>query len=224
ARGTHDELRGSQYLLVRALADQQLHYVRVANAAALRGLEDGGIVRVRDGKGRVEVLSARSVQSQVDAPAWTWLDRQMHRLSQGKPAAVAFDATLEAAAAARQRWMIEHGHAAAQDGQYRLKPGVADTLRRREEQAAARQYRGRNGVTPSALPAGGEVEGTYRGTLHLHGGPQAVVEGRQQTYLVPITRVPTAARGTAVVAQRPLVGRGTVVPASARPSHSTERE
>jgi type IV secretory pathway VirD2 relaxase len=224
ARGTHDELRGSQYVLVRALANQRLHYVRLTNPAALRGLEDGGIARIRDGKGRVEVLSARSVESQTDAPAWTWLDRQMHRLSQGKPAVVAFDATLEAAATARRRWMIEHGHAATQDGQYRLKPGAADTLRRREEQAVARQYQERDGVTPAALPVGGEVEGTYRRTLHLHGGPQAVVEGRQQTYLVPVTRVPTMARGAAVVAQRPPVGRGTVVPASACPSRSAERE
>lgn len=224
AHGTHDELRGNPYVLVRAQADQHLHYVRVANAAPLRGLEDGGVVRVRDGKGRVEVLSARSVQSQIDAPAWTWLDRQMHRLSQDKPAVVAFDATLEAAAAARQRWMIEHGHAVMQDAQYRLKPGAAETLRRQDEQAVVRQYQERNGVTLASLPDGAEVEGAYRRTLHLHDGPNAVVEGRQQTYLVPVTRVPAVARGTFVVAQRPSVGRGTVVAAAGRPNRSTERE
>ncbi len=224
-RGTHDELRGSRYLLVRGLQDQQLHYVRVVNSAALRGLEDGGIVRVRDGKGRIEVLSRGSLQSQTDAPAWTWLDRQMHRLSQGKPAVVSFDATLTAAVEARRQWMVQHGHAVMADGLYRLNPGVADRLRQQEQQAVSRQHQAQHGVTLAPLSAGAEVHGVYRRTLHLHTGTHAVVQGKRATYLVPVTHVPAAiSRGAAVVAHRPAVGRGTVVPAPIQAGRSAERE
>lgn len=243
ATGTHDELRGSQYVLVRAAADQQLHYVRVANIAALRGLEAGSVVSVRGaderratadvtavkplhtgrGLGMVHVLSARSIQSQLDAPAWTWLDRQIHRMAHGKPAAVAFDSTLEAAAEARRRWMIDHGYATNVDGQYRLNLSAARELRQREWQAVDREHQKKHGGAIAPLPPGSGVEGRYRGTLALHAGLHALIDGSERTHAVPVSHAPAVPRGTSVVARVAADGRGTVA-AQPRTERPLERE
>ena len=308
--GTHDELRGSQYVLVRDLPTQRLHYARVANAGALRGLETGGIVRVSGtdprrarldatiaevahGNGGVyttdahrarlptsltpaemsgilkahehrlatllrssvvertssgwivrevealsngaharahgttafiEVLSGRSVQSHVDAQAWTWLDRQMHRLSRGQSTEVPFDAALDAAADARRRWMIEKGYAAIADGLYQLRPAAAQELRRYEWQQVSQEHQRRHGNALLPLPSNAEVQGRYRGTLALHAGPHAMVASRDRTYLVPVPRTPITAYGTAVVARVLPNGRGMVVAAPPRLPSQLERE
>ena len=82
--GVHDELRDQQYVLIQD-AKNQMHYARVANRESLAILQPGGLVRVSGegiknaGKaGRIELISPRSIESQINAKAVTWLDRQMY--------------------------------------------------------------------------------------------------------------------------------------------------
>lgn len=180
--------------------------------------------RARGGTAIVDVLSGRSVQSQVNAQAWTWLDRQMHRVAHGRSTEVGFDPTLQVAAETRRRWMIEHGYAATVDGQYRLRPAAAHELRQREWQAVSQEHQKRHGVAVTPLAAGPEVQGRYRGTLTLHGGPNAIVASRERTYLVPVPRTPATPHGTAVVARVLPGGRGMVVTAPQRAARQLERE
>ncbi len=116
--GSHDELRDRRFLAVEDGQGRVL-YVRPVNPHALRVLEEGSLVRLhpaqsqrqseneqrtmQGGYGIVEVLSAHSIQSQVEAEAWTWLDRQLHLRSLGKETTVTSDPALQQAAESRQR-------------------------------------------------------------------------------------------------------------------------
>ncbi len=75
-------------------------------------LASGEQARIPGGLGVVQVVSARSLQNQITAEAWTWLDRQMYRQSQSKAISIPFDPAMEKSAEARRQWMIEHGYAA----------------------------------------------------------------------------------------------------------------
>ena len=144
--GSHDEVRDRRFLAIED-AHGRVLYVRPVNPHALRVLEEGSLVRLRPaqsqrqsekqrrpagrGYGIVEILSARSIQSQVEAEAWTWLDRQLHLRSLGKETIVTSDPALQRAAQSRQRWMAEHGYAQLQEGRYQLRPNAQQSLQAR---------------------------------------------------------------------------------------------
>ena len=134
-------------------------------------------------------LSARSMETQVSAKAWTWLDRQVHLRSQGKPTAVPAGGAWEQIAKARQQ-PVKHGYAGMQSSQYVLRSGATEELRQKEWQAAASMLIERFGRTPQPLTPGAEVKGTYRGTIGMHSGLYAAVAGRSEVYLAPVGRVP----------------------------------
>ena len=179
-------------------------------------LARGDHARVPRGHGSVQVVSARSIAGQTDAAAWTWLDRQLYLRSAGKPTAVPFDPELEAAARARQRWMIEHGHAQVVDGRYTLRPGAQDALREAEWRAASAGLRQRFGGSPERVGAGGQAAGTYRGTVALHAGLHATVADGTRVHLVPVERVPPLVPGTAVRASVTAASRGILVAEAGR--------
>ena len=153
-------------------------------------LSQGDYAQSRDGSGIVEIVSARSIESQTDAEAWTWLDRQIYLRSRGKPASVPFDGGLAQLAQARQRRMMERGYAVMQGDQYVLRSGAADELRQKEWQATAASLTARFGRTPQPLAPGAQATGAYRGTIAMHSGLYAAVAGRLEVYLAPVRRVP----------------------------------
>ena len=179
--------------------------------ADVDALARGDHARSRPGHGFVAVVSARAVAGQADAAAWTWLDRQLYLRAAGKPTAVPFDQELETAAAARQRWMVEHGHAQLAEGRYALRPGAQNGLREQEWRAASPDLRRWFGGSPQRLSPGGHAAGTYRGTVALHAGLHAAVADGGRLHLVPVDRVPPLAAGTAVGAMVNGAGRGILV-------------
>jgi type IV secretory pathway VirD2 relaxase len=179
--------------------------------ADVDALARGDHARSPRGHGFVEVVSARSVAAQADAAAWTWLDRQLYLRSAGKPTAVPFDPELEAAAAARQRWTVDHGHARRVGDRYTLRPGARDALGEEEWQAVSPELRRRFGGSPQPLRPGGQVAGTYRGTVALHAGLHAAVTDGDRVHLVPVERLPPLAAGATVRASVSAAGRGILV-------------
>lgn len=179
-------------------------------------LTSGEYARSHDGRGIVEIVSARSVTSQVTAEAWTWLDRQIHLQAQGKTPAAAFHSVLEQAADSRRRWMVEHGYADMKAGTYALRSGAAQTLRRKEWEAAAPGLAKRFGARASPLPIGAEATGSYRGMVSLHGGLYAAVAEDSQVHLAPIRRMPPLHFGTSVRVQ--VSSRGLGVLSAVMPS------
>ena len=165
-----------------------------------------------DGReGRFYDAGQEGVDAKPLAAAWTWLDRQLYLRAAGKPTAVPFDQELETAAAARQRWMVEHGHAQLAEGRYALRPGAQNALREQEWRAASPDLRRRFGGTPERLRPGGHVAGTYRGTVALHAGLHAAVADGGRLHLAPVERVPPLAAGAAVRASVSAAGRGILV-------------
>jgi hypothetical protein len=221
--GAHDELRDRRFL---AVENKQggIYYVRPVNTHALRPLEEGGLVRIRPldskrqakgkdthgGFGLVEVLSARSVPSQIEAQAWTWLDRQIHLRALGKASAVLFDPLMQEAVQARQHWMLKHGYAQIQDGQYALNRGARKTLLKREWQTVAGTLHQRFGAPVHSVGPGGEGGGIYRGTIALHAGLYAAVTQTGQVHLVPVRQPPRLNPGSAVRAIVDARGHGTL--------------
>jgi len=189
-------------------------------------LNRGDFARSRDGSGMVEIVSARSLESQVGSEAWTWLDRQIHLRSQGKPTAVPLEGALEQLAQARLRWMVEHGYAGSKNGQYVLRSGVAQELRQKEWQATASMLVERFGRAPQPLAPGAEAAGAYRGTIALHSGLYAAVAGRSQVYLAPVGRVPPLSYDAAVQVRVDTRGRAilTAVAAGRATSQGLERD
>ena len=192
--------------------------VREADGWRIRdtdALNRGDYARSKDGSGTVEVVSARSIETQVSAEAWTWLDRQIHQRSQGKPTAAPIGGALEQLAQARQHWMVKHGHASMQSGQYVLRSGAADQLRQKEWQAAVSMLVERFGRTPQPLAPGAEVKGRYRGTIGMHSGLYAAVAGRSEVYLAPVGRVPPLSYDTTVQVRVDTRGRAVLTAAAA---------
>lgn len=187
----------------------------------------GEYARSHDGQGIIEIVSARSVASQITAEAWTWLDRQIHLQSRGKPTLVPLDSALEQAVDSRRQWMVEHGYAARKAGQYALRTGAAQTLRQKEWALAAPGVSERFGATACPLPTGAEATGRFLGTVSLHGGLYAAVNGGSQVHLAPIRRVPPLAYGASVRVQVSSRGLGVLsaaAPASLTASRALERE
>lgn len=174
-------------------------------------LARGDTARSRRGHGVVEVVSARAVAGQADAAAWTWLDRQLYLRSAGKPTALPFDSALEAAAAARQRWMVEHGHATVADGRYALVPRAQDALREQEWRAESAGLQHRFGGSPERVRPGGQAGGTYRGMVALHAGLYAAVTDGGRLHLVPVERVPPLTPDATVRVNVSAAGRGILV-------------
>lgn len=164
-------------------------------------LASGEQARLRGGLGVVQIVSSRSVESQIAAEAWTWLDRQLHRQDQGKTTSIPFDPALQQAAESRQRWMIERGYAAREGERYVLRPSSAKALRQKEWQAFQQKYQQQFGKPARPLSPGAQAEGQYRGTVSLHDGLYAVIDSPKDAALVPVQRVPPLAYGTRVQAR-----------------------
>ena len=193
-----------------AVREKDGWHIRDADA-----LSQGDYARSRDGSGIVEIVSARSIENQVDAEAWTWLDRQIYLRSRGKPADVPFDGALEQFAEARQRWMMERGYAVLKGDQYVLRSGAADELRQQEWQATAASLTARFGRTPQPLAPGAQATGAYRGTIVMHSGLYAAVAGRSEVYLAPVRRVPPLSYDAAVQVNVDTRGRAVLTTAAA---------
>jgi len=184
-------------------------------------LAQGEHARSHDGQGIVEIVSARSVQSQIAAEAWTWLDRQIHLQAQGKPTATAFDPALQQAAQARCQWMIERGYADGYGGQYTLRSGAAQALRQKEWNAVVPDLAERLVAPVCSVAAGTDVIGNYRGSVALHGGLYAAVDEGSEVHLAPVRRVPPVSYGSPVRVQ--VSTRGLAVLSAVMPSLSTSR-
>ena len=181
----------------------------------IEALSRGDYARSRHGSGIVEIVSARSIESQIAIEAWTWLDRQIYLRSQGKPTAVPCDSAPEQLAQARQRWMMERGYAVMRGDQYVLRSGAADELRQKEWQAAGSMLVERFGRAPQPLAPGSQATGAYRGTIAMHSGLYAAVAGRSDVYLAPVGRVPPLSYDAAVQVRVDTRGRAVLTAAAA---------
>jgi type IV secretory pathway VirD2 relaxase len=193
AKGLHDELAGSAYLVVDG-ADGRVHHV------PLRGVEDlarapveGGVVelrRIEPGEGGrggifVRALSDLPLDRQVTAAGATWLDRELVGREKTALSDTGFGAEARAAVAARTEHLIQEGLARRQAARVIFAQDLLGTLTRRELDAAAARIAQQTGLERRVLVEGDRASGTCRQRLDLVSGRFAMLDDGLGFQLVP---------------------------------------
>ncbi len=150
----------------------------------------------------LRILSAHSLEEQIHARAYTWLDQTFNAMTREHRRVLTLPAVAEARWA-RAEVLLASGaarliHNAKERTEIRFAPRAIESLleRERSEFAAARQKE--RGKAVRFLQSGQGVSGKYRGTAFLHQGAFALIESDRSILAAPIGRAPALERGEAV--------------------------
>jgi type IV secretory pathway VirD2 relaxase len=189
-RGLHDELAGTAYAIIDG-ADGRTHHVRFADLNMTGDAQPGAIVELRtweDAKARRRLsLATRSdlpLEAQVTAPGATWLDRELVSRDP-TPTAGGFGAEIRDAMARRADHLVSEGLARRQGARISYAPGLIDTLRQRELDAAASRLTTETGLAHTPSGQGEYVAGIYRQRVTLASGRFAMIDDGLGFQLVP---------------------------------------
>ncbi|MGC6400322.1 relaxase/mobilization nuclease RlxS [Sphingomonas sp. FW199] len=134
---------------------------------------------------RVELLTVEPVERLATADGATWLDRRLLR-PQDMPARDAgFGSALRDAEARRRQWLINEGLGSEIGGVFEPRPGMIETLRRRELLRVGAALSRELELPFAEARPGSFVEGIYRRRLDLASGRFALIERAQDFTLVP---------------------------------------
>ena len=202
-RGGHEEqLRDLEFLLVKDM-DGQMHYVPVRTTASLKHVGRGSLVAVEPGRRggiHVRAVSDHPLRHQVQAEAYTWLDRQVYRQQAGKESPFGAYKPLQKAMVSRRAWLAERGYATESGDGLRWKPGMVVELMDKELRAAADTVAEKLGVPVRWLTTGEKthITGRLRGSLSLHMGRHLVVQTGSEAVLVPLRGASVTRNGRSV--------------------------
>jgi type IV secretory pathway VirD2 relaxase len=189
-RGLDDELKGSAFAIVDGV-DGRVHHFALPSLEAAGDAELGAIVETRQlpaERGRVTVLAVRSDLSlgqQVSADGATWLDRQLVGRGRAELADTGFGAEVHAALDRRAEHLIAIGLARREASGVRFVPGLIETLRRRELEAAAAKLAAETGLARHAVAEGETIAGVVRRRVILASGRFAMIDDGLGFSLVP---------------------------------------
>ncbi len=206
AKGTVDELTDRRFVLVQdvySAESRPLHaYVRASeeyDAATPGSVVQLGPTRYRESY--LSIIAGPSLQNQVKAKAWTWLDRQLYRSrSSNAGEAVAHSQDVQTALDARAEWLIAQGYAIpsafnSSSRSIRFRSGARDELLIQE----LRGLIAGKPAAPSLLQPGQTATGRYAGTAYLHQGTVVTLERNTALIVVPVRRYPHALETGATV-------------------------
>ncbi len=189
-RGLHDELAGTAYAIIDG-ADGRTHHIRFADLGMTGDAQPGAIVELRaweDTNARHRLsLATRSdlpLEAQVIAPGATWLDRELVARDP-TPTAGGFGTEIREAMARRTDHLVAQGLARRQGDRVSFVPGLIDTLRQRELEAAANRLAAETGLPHSPSGQGDYVTGIYRQRFTLASGRFAMIDNGLGFQLVP---------------------------------------
>ena len=171
-------------------------------------------VAIPDTVANVRATSHQTLTEQIEARAFTWLDRQGFGV--GDPRLTASGVTHPAVVEAVQHradWLIAQGYAERPEsdlGGVRLLPGAIRRLTADERGAADRKLNERHGRPLVKLPPGGAVTGRYQGVETLHSGRRAVVVTEDNVFVAPVRHIPRVEVGVTATVSR-TSGRDTSV-------------
>ncbi len=180
-RALQDELAGTAYAIIDG-ADGRTHHIRFADLDMTGDAQPGAIVELRaweDAKARRRLsLATRSdlpLESQVNAPGATWLDRELVARDPA-PTAGGFGAEIRKAMAERADHLVAEGLARRQGDRVSYVPGLTDTLRQRELDAAAKRLAAETGLSHTPSGQGEYVAGIYHQRVTLASGRFAMID------------------------------------------------
>jgi type IV secretory pathway VirD2 relaxase len=189
-RGLHDELSGTAYVIIDG-ADGRTHHIRFADLDMTGDAQPGAIVELRaweDGRNRRRLsLATRSdlpLEAQVTAHGATWLDRELVTRDP-TPTAGGFGAEIRDAMARRTDQLVAEGLAHRQADRITFIPGLIDTLRQRELNAAASSLAAETSLPHTPSGQGDYVAGIYRQRVNLASGRFAMIDDGLGFQLVP---------------------------------------
>ncbi|MBP6030961.1 MAG: DUF3363 domain-containing protein [Sphingobium sp.] len=191
-KGLHDELTGAAYAVIDG-TDGRTHHVRLPGIEALEHSPPiGGIVEVRSIVRPTDprpalILSNRSdldLAAQVRARGATWLDHRLIERGTGL-ADGGFGAEAKRAMDLRADHLVRDGLARRHGERIVFKPGLLDTLRRRELDAAGADIASKTGLAYRPTAPGEKIAGTYRQRLTLASGRFAMIDDGLGFRLVP---------------------------------------
>lgn len=187
---------------------------------------DSGITRADDGASIVDrqkleqftasrsrwldarVVSAHPLSEQIEAHAYTWLDRQILRTQMAKEMSAKdfiHKAQVQAAITQRCEWLVEQNYAkrTSRDGVNAIAflHGAVRRLTAREHEEFARHCNQKHGKRVEYMREGQSVTGVYRGMSYQHRGSFALVETEGGIFAAPVSRAPWAEKGQRVVAR-----------------------
>jgi type IV secretory pathway VirD2 relaxase len=190
ARGLHDDLKGSAYVVVEGV-DGRTHHLRFSDLELTGDARPGAIVEARayeDAAGRKRLsLATRSdlpIQEQVGARGATWIDRQLLARDQATSSA-GFGAEVREAMERRIDHLVEEGLARRQGQRVIFARDVLDTLRGREMTEATSKLAAETGLAHRPSAEGEHVSGIYRQRVTLSSGRFAMIDDGMGFQLVP---------------------------------------
>ncbi len=189
-RGLYDELAGTAYAIIDG-ADGRTHHLRFTAIDMTGDAPPGAIVELRaweDAKARHRLsLATRSdlpLEAQVTAPGATWLDRELVARDPTSTAS-GFGAEIRNAMARRTDHLVAEGLARRHADRVTYVPGLIDTLRQSELNAAAKSLAAETGLPHMPSGQGDYVAGTYRQRVTLASGRFAMIDDGLGFQLVP---------------------------------------
>jgi type IV secretory pathway VirD2 relaxase len=133
----------------------------------------------------IQVLSAWSLEQQVNADGATWLDRE---LVSGTPTPfrdAGFGREVRRALETRRQWLIQEKLAQEDAGRVIYRSNLLSVLRRRELGRVAAQLSQELGLKYVELREGQEISGIYKRRIDLQSGSYALVQGDKVFALAP---------------------------------------
>jgi len=189
-RGLHDELTGSAYAVIEGV-DGRTHHVRFRDLEAAGDAPIGSVVEVRTWTDRAQtvrtalaVRSDLSIEAQVTANGATWLDRRLLAKTP-LPLADGFGQVVQDALERRVEHLVSQDLARRDDGKTTFKPGLLDTLQKRDLADAAAAIAAYDGLPLVSAVEGEPIAGIYRRRLDLASGRFAMIDDGLGFRLVP---------------------------------------
>lgn len=190
ARGLDDELAGSAFAIVDG-TDGRTHHLRFADIEWTGDARQGAIVELRgwdarDGSRQLSLAlrSDLALADQVSAEGATWLDRRIVARD-ASAAGTGFGLEVQRAMEDRTAWLETEGLLRRQGARLLAAPGLIETLRRREIDAAGAAIAERTGLTRRHPVPGEAVSGIYRERVSLASGRFAMIDDGLAFQLVP---------------------------------------
>ncbi|MBX9745616.1 MAG: DUF3363 domain-containing protein [Hyphomonadaceae bacterium] len=159
----------------------------------IEGLEQGSLVALKpQGRGaEIEIISARSLESQIQARAETLLDRELDRLARGEARELPRLEGVERALARRAQLLEREGLGLmSESGKFYFRDGARDALRAGELDRAALDHAKRHGLEYRDLsidpPGQGEQIWRVREVKELFAGRTALLGRGQEVAAVMV--------------------------------------
>jgi type IV secretory pathway VirD2 relaxase len=190
ARGLHDELRGTAYVVIEGV-DGRTHHLSFSDLEVTGDAKLGAVVEMRayeDGEGRKRSsLATRSdltIEAQVTAPGATWIDRQL-LAKEATLSGRGFGAEVREAMDRRVEYLAGEGLARRQGQRVFFARDLLNTLRKQELGAAAGKINAETGLIYRPSAEGEAVAGVYRQRMILSSGRFAMLDDGIGFQLVP---------------------------------------